>query len=70
MTEILVSWIITLVSLPLCALVLYHVRETNYEVEAVTHVEDVDAKDVGGVAAPRDHQVGSHIEDRRSTDGM
>ncbi|KAG6003375.1 hypothetical protein E4U21_002091 [Claviceps maximensis] len=29
--EILISWLLTLVALPLCALVLYHVRDTNNE---------------------------------------
>ncbi|KAG5990997.1 hypothetical protein E4U43_004142 [Claviceps pusilla] len=39
--EILVSWVLTLVALPLCALVLYHVRDTNYEVEEMVRVEGV-----------------------------
>ncbi|KAG5920543.1 hypothetical protein E4U53_003911 [Claviceps sorghi] len=45
--EMLISWLLTLVALPLCALVLYHVRDTNYEVEAVAHTGD--ATDMGGV---------------------
>ena len=29
------SWIMALAALPLCALILYHIRESNYEVEEV-----------------------------------
>ncbi|KAG5984644.1 hypothetical protein E4U55_003865 [Claviceps digitariae] len=42
--EILVSGLLTLVALPLCALVLYHVRDTNYAVEEVVHIEEVPDK--------------------------
>ena len=54
--EILISWILTLVALPLCALVLWHTRDSNYEVEEVAHIDDVDAKEVGDVATPPSHQ--------------
>lgn len=45
-----------MVSLPLCALVLYHTSDSNYETEGVAHIEDVDAKDAEGISAPPDHQ--------------
>ncbi|TWU71703.1 hypothetical protein ED733_003093 [Metarhizium rileyi] len=54
--EVLVSWLLTLISLPLCALVLYQVPDSNYEIEGVSHIEDVDVKDAKGISAPPDHQ--------------
>jgi len=52
--EILISWLLTLVALPLCALVLYHVRDTNYEEKEVVlvggeHVPD-EAAAKGGLS--------------------
>ncbi|KAJ6789933.1 hypothetical protein PWT90_07561 [Aphanocladium album] len=38
--EILISWLLIVVSLPLCVLVLMKIRETNYDVEEVARVED------------------------------
>ena len=40
LTEHLVSWILALSALPLCALVLYHTQDSNYEVEDVVVVGD------------------------------
>ncbi|EFY92985.1 hypothetical protein J3458_004962 [Metarhizium acridum] len=54
--EVLISWLLTMVALPLCALVLYHVPDSNYDIEGVAHIEDVDAKDAQGISAPPDHQ--------------
>jgi hypothetical protein len=47
-----------LVALPLCALVLYHVRDSNYETEGVAHVEEVDEEDSDSkaISAPQDVQ--------------
>lgn len=39
LTEALVSWLLILVSLPLCVIVLYQIRETNYDAEQTVHVE-------------------------------
>ncbi|KAK5181816.1 hypothetical protein LTR44_006016 [Exophiala sp. CCFEE 6388] len=39
--EILISWLLLLISLPLCAWVLMTIRETNYEIEGITRVETV-----------------------------
>ncbi|ORY34262.1 major facilitator superfamily domain-containing protein [Naematelia encephala] len=62
LTEHLVSWIMILVSLPLCAFVLYHVRETNYDVEKTIHVEEVAPEQVGGAAMPKGHHADvSHV---------
>ncbi|QUC20477.1 uncharacterized protein UV8b_04718 [Ustilaginoidea virens] len=60
--EILISWLLTLFALPLCALVLYHIRDTNYEVEEVARVEhvhakDVDTKDVENLRLPEHHKT-------------
>ncbi|KAG5928743.1 hypothetical protein E4U42_000056 [Claviceps africana] len=61
--EILISWLLTLVALPLCALVLYHVRDTNYEVEVVVHTGKVSEKGgmpnktaVAGMSGHADHE--------------
>ncbi|TQV93462.1 hypothetical protein V2A60_010136 [Cordyceps javanica] len=41
--ELLISWLLIIVSLPLCGLVLMKIRESNYDVEEVARVdEDVD----------------------------
>ena len=57
LTELLVSWIMLLVSLALCAFVLYHTRESNYEVEQVVRVEDVGSSEIHGAALPKGHHV-------------
>jgi len=46
-----------LVSLPLCAFVLYHTRETNYDVEKVIRVEDLQNNQIHGVALPHGHHT-------------
>lgn len=51
------SWLLLLVSLPLCFLVLYHIRDTNYDVERTTHVEEVDSDKVHGAALPKGHHT-------------
>lgn len=40
LAELLISWLLIMVSLPLCAWVLHSVRDTNYDVEEVVHVDD------------------------------
>jgi hypothetical protein len=40
--EHLISWLLVLVSTPFCLLVLYKIRETNYEAEEVVTVGDTD----------------------------
>ncbi|WVQ82739.1 hypothetical protein IAT38_004871 [Cryptococcus sp. DSM 104549] len=57
LTEHLVSWIMLLVSLPLCGYVLYKCNETNYGVEEVVRVEDVDASGIHGAALPKGHHL-------------
>lgn len=54
--EILISWLLTLIALPLCALVLYHVRDTNYEAEEVAHVEDLSDDKAEAISIPTDTQ--------------
>lgn len=66
LTEHLVSWIMLLVSLPLCGYVLWSTNETNYEVEGVVKVEDVDSSAVGGAALPKGHHM--HEEEKVSVD--
>lgn len=61
--EILVSWVLTLVALPLCALVLYHVRDTNYEVEEMVRVEGVEGvESVPEKAVGKDSVSGLDLE--------
>lgn len=66
LTEHLVSWIILLVSLPLCGYVLWTANETNYEVEGVVKVEDVEGNAVEGPALPTGHHM--HEKEKVSTD--
>lgn len=51
-----------LVSLPLCIWVLWGVRDTNYDVEHVTKVEDVPDGIITGVALPPGHVAGDHLD--------
>jgi hypothetical protein len=41
LNEHLASWIVMLVSFPLAGLVIYTIKETNYDVEHVDYAEDV-----------------------------
>ncbi|ROW04157.1 hypothetical protein VSDG_00928 [Cytospora chrysosperma] len=61
--EHLVSWLLLLLSLPLCAWVLWGIRDSNYEVEKVTHVEDVSDGAIEGMALPPGHVAGEHLND-------
>ena len=51
LTELLVSWVMVLVSLGLCAMVLYTTTDTNYDIEHTVKVHDKDAP-VTHVAEP------------------
>ncbi|KAL2293472.1 hypothetical protein FJTKL_05372 [Diaporthe vaccinii] len=61
LVEHLVSWLMLLVSLPLCAWVLWGIRDSNYDVENVTHVEDVPEGAITGIALPPGHVAGEHL---------
>lgn len=63
------------ISLPLCGYVLWNVRDTNYDVEAVIHAEDIDSSKVHGAAVPTGHHLhdsvphtGEHGEDKKDED--
>ncbi len=56
--EILISWLLLLVSLPLCAWVLWYARETNYDIEETVKVDDVSEEKIPGIGFPE----GYHIE--------
>ncbi|ORY59625.1 DUF895 domain protein [Pseudomassariella vexata] len=60
--EILVSWLLLLVSLPLCAWVLWGIRDTNYDIEGVTHVGAVPENKLGGVALPPGSHAASAVD--------
>lgn len=62
--EHLASWLMLLVSLPLCIWVLWGVRDTNYDVEHVTKVEDVPDGVIPGVAVPAGHVAGEHLDSK------
>nr|XP_031860987.1 uncharacterized protein CI109_003714 [Kwoniella shandongensis]KAA5528059.1 hypothetical protein CI109_003714 [Kwoniella shandongensis] len=76
LTEHLVSWLILLVSLPLCAYVLWKAPESNYDVEGVTHVEDVSEDQLNGAALPKGHHAhhlaatSSHGDEKKDVDGQ
>ncbi|PNY26827.1 Uncharacterized protein TCAP_03236 [Tolypocladium capitatum] len=53
--EILISWLLILVSLPVCALVVYRIRDTNYEVETVKHVEEMEPETFREISQPDEH---------------
>ncbi|CAN8104143.1 unnamed protein product [Discula destructiva] len=59
--EHLASWMMLLVSLPLCMWVLWGIRDTNYDVEHVTKIEDVPDGVIAGVALPPGHVAGEHL---------
>lgn len=44
--EHLISWLLVLISMPFCGLVLYKIRETNYDAEEAVTVDgtDINAK--------------------------
>lgn len=48
--EVLISWLLLLVSLPLCACVIWTIRETNYEIDGTTRVEDIPVEKTAVVA--------------------
>jgi len=57
LTEHLVSWLMLVISLPLCGYVLWGVRDTNYDVEGVIHAEDVEKSQMHGAAVPTGHHL-------------
>lgn len=63
LVEHLVSWLLLLVSLPLCAWVLWGIRDSNYDVENATHIEDVPEAAITGIALPPGHVAGEHLPD-------
>lgn len=57
LTEHLVSWLLLLFSLPFMFYVLYMTPDTNYDTEAVYHVEDVSDEKMHGAAMPKGHHT-------------
>lgn len=58
LTEHLVSWLMLVISLPLCGYVLWGIRDTNYDIEGVIHAEEVDKAQMhGSVAMPTGHHL-------------
>jgi MFS family permease len=55
--EILISWLLLLISLPLCAWVLWYTRETNYDIEETVKVDDVSEEKIAGIALPEGHHA-------------
>lgn len=53
-----------LVSLPLCIWVLWGIRDTNYDVEHITKVEDIPDGVISGVAMPSGHVAGEHLHSK------
>jgi len=57
LSEHLASWIMMLVSFPLAGLVIYTIKETNYDVEHLDYADD--AKDVEAPKNPNEAAPGS-----------
>lgn len=57
LTEVIVSFVIMLFSMPLCLYILWGFKETNYDEEGVVHVEDLDEDQVHHAAIPSGHHV-------------
>jgi hypothetical protein len=76
LTEHLVSWLMLVISLPLCGYVLWGIRDTNYDIEGVIHAEEVDKSQMHGAAVPSGHHlhedstnVGARVdEDKKEQD--
>ena len=45
LNEHLASWIMMLVSFPLAGIVIYTIKETNYDVEHIDYVDDIRGRD-------------------------
>ncbi|ERT03372.1 UNC93-like protein [Sporothrix schenckii 1099-18] len=60
LNEQLVSWLLTLVSLALCACVLFHTRDTNIDVEHTVFVEDLAPEKLEGIRMPGGHAAGAY----------
>jgi len=50
-----------LVTLPLCAYVLYKTPDTNYDKEPPVHVEDLSGAQLEGAAMPKGHHVAGDV---------
>jgi hypothetical protein len=59
LAESLSSWLLIIISLPLCALVFYHTADTLVNVEQVIHVEDLSAEKAEGISVPEGYHVQS-----------
>lgn len=70
LNEQLVSWLLTLVSLVLCAYVLYHTRDTNVDVEQTVFVEDLTPEKLEGIRVPEGHEAGAHTTTAEANVGI
>jgi hypothetical protein len=57
-----------LISLPLCAWVLWTIRESNYEVEGTIPVEGVAEEKIEVIAMPKDHEAGYTQDDAQKNE--
>jgi hypothetical protein len=61
-----------LVTLPLCAYVLYKTPNTNYDREPVVHVEDLSGEQLHGAALPKGHHTAGDVgytEEKKEYEG-
>lgn len=70
LTEHLVSWLLLLVSLPFMFYVLYMTPDTNYDTEAVYHVEDLSEDKLHGAAVPKGHHAEENIGQVRTDEDL
>ncbi|KAL2209496.1 DUF895 domain protein [Sarocladium strictum] len=59
LAEHLISWLLVIVSVPFCGLVLYKIRETNYDAEEAITVDGIE------LAVKKGHEAVNVTEDRR-----
>jgi hypothetical protein len=69
LTEVIVSFVIMLFSMPFCLYILWGFKESNYDAEGVVHVEELDEDQVHHAAVPAGHHTHPHdIEGAHPTD--
>jgi hypothetical protein len=68
MTEVVVSFVIMLVSLPLALVVILKLKDTNYTEDNTVHVENLPESELHHVALPKGHHtLDDHVEEEKGT---
>ncbi|KAL1405986.1 hypothetical protein Q8F55_007669 [Vanrija albida] len=64
-TELLVSWLLMVVSLPLALVVIIKTPDTNVDKEQVVHVEDLNADQLHHAALPKGHHEKDIVDEEK-----